>query len=190
MKCDNISIMNQYRIKPSTLKGDIEVPSSKSHTLRSILFGALGDGKTLIHHYLPSTDTQAMIDACRLFGATLDVSPTQIAIQGISGKIDKIEDVIHAGNSGIVLRFCSAVGALASQPMVITGDYSIRHQRPMQPLLDALSQLGVSATSMRGDGFAPIILQVPSNQVKLSSMEKTLSLCPPCSSPLPSLRDP
>lgn len=153
--------MSQYRVKKALLSGSLTVPPSKSHTLRAILFGALGSGKTVIRHYLPSSDAQAMIEACRLFGATVDVSPDQIIIQGINGNIQKTEDVINAGNSGIVLRFCAAVGALASLPVVITGDHSIRHQRPMKQLLDGLSQLGVSALSMRGDNYAPVIIQGP-----------------------------
>jgi len=151
--------MPQYLIKKTVLKGEISIPSSKSHTLRAILFGSLGKGKSLIHHYLPSTDTQAMIEACRLFGATIDVSPTCLQIQGLNGTIDHAKDVIHAGNSGIVLRFCAAIGALAQHPVVITGDHSIRHQRPMKPLLDGLSQLGVSAVSMRGDYYAPVVIK-------------------------------
>lgn len=102
-----------------------------------------------------------MIEACRLLGATIEVTPTRIEIQGTKGKINHTEDVINAGNSGIVLRFCSAIGSLSSNPVVITGDHSIRHQRPMKHLLDGLSQLGVSTSSMRGDGFAPIILKGP-----------------------------
>lgn len=153
--------MNQYNVKKSHLKGEISIPASKSHTLRAILFGALADGKSTIHGYLDSTDTQAMIEACRHFGATLDVYPDRIEIKGVNGKITHTEDVINAGNSGIVLRFCAAVGALSKNPIVITGDHSIRHQRPVKPLLDGLSQLGVSTTSMRGDGFAPIIIHGP-----------------------------
>ncbi len=143
------------------MKGGISVPASKSHTLRALLFGALGRGKSRINRYLPSSDTHAMIEACRLFGAALDVSPHHIDIEGISGKVDHTEDVINAGNSGIVLRFCTAIGALAKKPVVITGDYSIRHQRPMKPLLGGLAQLGVSTASMRGDGYAPVIIQGP-----------------------------
>ena len=153
--------MAQYLVKKASLNGTITIPSSKSHTMRSILFGALGNGKSVIHRYLPSADAQAMIAACRLFGATVDVSSDYLEIEGIKGIVQNTEDIIHAGNSGIVLRFCSAIGALASHPIVITGDYSIRHNRPMQPLLDALSQLGVLAASMRGDGYAPVIIRGP-----------------------------
>ena len=126
-----------------------------------------------------------MIEACRLFGASIDVTPSMIKIEGIDGKIKYASDVINAGNSGIVLRFCSAIGALACHPVVITGDYSIRHQRPMKPLLEGLSQLGVSAVSMRGDGYAPIIIQGPLKSGKRRYQEKILSLSPRFSLPQP-----
>lgn len=153
--------MSRYLVSQKRLKGEIDIPASKSHTLRAILFGAMGLGKTTIHHCLLSSDVHAMIAACRLLGATVEVSANTLEIQGINGKISWTEDVINASNSGIVLRFCSAIGALAANPVVITGDHSIRHQRPMLPLLDGLGQLGVTATSMRGDGYAPIIIQGP-----------------------------
>lgn len=153
--------MSQYIIKKSQLKGAIVIPPSKSHTLRAILFGSLAQGKSLIHNPLFSSDAQSMIEACRLFGAKIELFPTSLSIEGIGGKITSCEDVIHAGNSGIVLRFCTAIGALSRRPIVVTGDYSIRHQRPMQQLLEGLSQLGVSALSMRGDGYAPVIIQGP-----------------------------
>ena len=153
--------MRHFCVKQSELKGEITIPSSKSHTLRAILFAALATGRSVIYHYLPSPDTFAMIDACRLFGAIVDIYPKRLEIVGIDGKIQYTEDVIHAGNSGIVLRFCSTVGALSAHPVVITGDHSIRHNRPMKPLLEGLKQLKVQAKSMREDGFAPVILEGP-----------------------------
>lgn len=151
----------QYLIRKSKLQGTITIPPSKSHSLRAILFGALGNGTTTIRHYLPSPDAQAMIEACRLFGAKVSAVNDTLQIRGLDGKIAFSEDVINAGNSGIVLRFCAAIGANAPRPVVITGDHSIRHQRPMQPLLDGLCQLGVQVSSMRGDGYAPVIVQGP-----------------------------
>ncbi|MBF0313391.1 MAG: 3-phosphoshikimate 1-carboxyvinyltransferase [Oligoflexia bacterium] len=157
--------MGNYFIKPlphqGMLCGEITVPSSKSHTLRAILFATMASGTSTIHRYLPSSDTFAMIEACKLFGAKITVLAEQLVIEGVSGKITVTEDVINAGNSGIVLRFCSAIGALGSSTVVITGDHSIRHQRPMQAQLQAMKELGVWVDSMRGDGFAPIIVKGP-----------------------------
>ena len=159
--------MTRYIVKKSVLKGEIAVPPSKSHTLRSILFGALADGTTVIHNYLPAPDTLAMIEACRMFGAVIEVSAESICIQGVKGKILLAKDVIHAGNSGIILRFCTAIGGLASHPIVVTGDESIRYHRPMQTLLSGLSQLGCRVRSMRGDGFAPVIIEGPIKSGKI-----------------------
>ena len=97
----------------------------------------------------------------------MEVFSDRYEVKGVDGNYSYTEDVIDAGNSGIVLRFCSAVGALYSRPVVITGDHSIRHRRPMQPLLSGLSQLGVQVSSMRGDGFAPILIQGPMRPGKL-----------------------
>jgi len=160
--------MGQYLVKKSTLHGELIVPSSKSQTLRAILFAALAEGKSYIHNYLNSPDTDAMINAFRLFGAKIHVFPSYLEIDGIHGNITQCEDVIQAGNSGIVLRFCSAIGALSPYPVVITGDHSIRHQRPMQPLIEGLSQLAVSIKTMRGDNFAPLIIEGPIQTGKIT----------------------
>jgi len=153
--------MGSYIVRSSRVRGDIHIPASKSHTLRALLFGALGCGKSVIYNYLPSTDVSSMCRALQLFGAKVQVLPESISIEGVDGKIGCAEDVIDAGNSGIVLRFCAALAALSEYPIVITGDHSIRHQRPMQPLLEGLSQLGVKAISTKQDGYAPVIIQGP-----------------------------
>lgn len=159
-----------YSIKPSTLRGSIFIPPSKSHTLRAILFASLATGSSVIRHYLKSPDTVAMIKACKLLGAKIDVSADQLNIIGTAGKPRVPDDVIDAGNSGQVLRFVAAIAALLSGYTVLTGDHSIRTNRPIQPLLDGLSQLGVTAISTKGDGFAPIIIKGP-----LQSGKTTLS---------------
>jgi 3-phosphoshikimate 1-carboxyvinyltransferase len=150
-----------YLVKPSVLQGEIQIPPSKSHSLRAILFGALGTGKTTIHDYLPSPDVASMIQACLALGCKIKCHDRSLEIEGLAGKIQGAEDVIHAGNSGIVLRFITAIAALGSEPLLITGDASIRSQRSMQPLLDALQQLNVHARAARGNGYAPLIIEGP-----------------------------
>lgn len=153
--------MSRFIVKKGTIKGKITLPPSKSQTLRAILFGAMGKGKTVIHRYLESPDAYAMIEACRSLGAEIAQFPDRLEIRGINGKIKGAEDVIQAGNSGLVLRLIAALAGLSLRPIVITGDYSIRHQRPMNPLLEGLKQLGVTAVSTKEDGYAPVIIQGP-----------------------------
>jgi 3-phosphoshikimate 1-carboxyvinyltransferase len=151
--------MGNYSITPSSLRGSVAIPTSKSHTMRAILFGSLANGKSHIHHYLPAPDTNHMIQACKLLGAHINIKPKVLEIEGINGNITRVEDVIQAGNSGIILRFITAIAALSPTYIVITGDHSLRHQRPMGPMLEALNQLDVFAVSSRGDGFAPLIIK-------------------------------
>ncbi|MDP1879429.1 MAG: 3-phosphoshikimate 1-carboxyvinyltransferase [Parachlamydiaceae bacterium] len=153
--------MSFIEVNKSILSGNISIPSSKSQTMRALIFALMASGKSLIHNYLHSPDTFSMIEACRSFGAKVTILPYTIEMEGIGGKVSCTADVIYAGNSGIILRFCSALGALASLPVVVTGDYSIRYQRPIAALIDGLSQLDVQVTSMRGDHFAPLIIQGP-----------------------------
>ena len=153
--------MASFMVKKSSLTGEVWVPPSKSHTLRAVLFASLAKGKSFIHNHLHSPDAEAMINACRLFGADIQVDSNKISVSGLNGKIDHAEDVINAGNSGIVLRFCTAVGALSEHPIVVTGDHSVRHLRLVEPLLEGLKQLGVKVNTMRGDGYAPVIVQGP-----------------------------
>lgn len=150
-----------YQIKPSVLKGHITIPPSKSHTLRAILFASLAKGESVIHHYLPSPDTQAMIQACVSLGAKITIDKHHLTITGVNGKPNTPDNIIDAGNSGQVFRFIAAVSALSSGYTVITGDHSVRTNRPIQTLLDGLTHLKAFAVSAKGDGSAPIIIKGP-----------------------------
>ncbi len=153
--------MTQYLIKPSQISGRLTLPSSKSHTLRALTFALMAKGVSHIRSYLPSPDTNAMVKALRLLGAVVDVTDHEIAVDGTAGNLNRAEDVIDCGNSGQVLRFIGALSALMPNYTILTGDHSIRHNRPVIPLLDGLTQLGAFAASSRGDGFAPIIVRGP-----------------------------
>lgn len=144
------------------------IPASKSHTMRALLFGALARGKSTIRNYLPTPDTNHMIHACKLLGAKVDIVNNELIMEGIDGRIESVEDVIQAGNSGLILRFISTIAALCPSYVVITGDHSIRHQRPMEKVLNGLNQLGVFAVSSRLDGFAPLIIKGPLKGGKVS----------------------
>jgi len=153
--------MANFHIRSSSLQGSLTIPSSKSHTLRAILFAALGHGTSSIENYLPSPDTKAMIEAVQLLGASVEQNSTILTIRGLSGIPQVAENVIQCGNSGQVLRFVGAIAGLMPHYTILTGDASIRYNRPIKPLLDGLTQLGVQAHSARGDGFAPIVIKGP-----------------------------
>ncbi len=152
---------NIMDISPSQLEGTIPIPPSKSQTLRAILFASLAKGTSTIHDYLHSPDTQKMIQAIESFGAGVKVNSKTLTIEGTGGALRSPSQTIDCGNSGITLRFISALASLLPTPTSLTGDASIQSLRPMQPLLDALNDLGAKAVSLKGNGFAPLQIQGP-----------------------------
>lgn len=153
--------MKSFVVKKSSPKGTIAVPPSKSHTLRSLVFALMAEGTSCITNYLNSPDTIAMIHAIEALGAKVTKQENSLQIVGTSGEIHPAEDVIDSGNSGQVLRFIGALSALSDTYTVITGDHSIRHNRPVKPMLTALQHLGAFAVSAKGNDKAPIIIKGP-----------------------------
>ena len=153
--------MKNYIVTQSTLTGTMDIPTSKSQSIRAILFATLASGTSTIKHYLHSTDIEAMITACCQLGAHIERDQEQLIITGVNGSPRTPDDIIDAGNSGLVLRFIACIAGLQDNHIVITGDCSIRHNRTVLPLIEALPKLGVSCESLRGDNHAPLILKGP-----------------------------
>ncbi|MCB1107837.1 MAG: 3-phosphoshikimate 1-carboxyvinyltransferase, partial [Chlamydiia bacterium] len=61
-----------YHVTPGPLSGTIEIPPSKSHTHRALLFALLAKGTSKVHKYLDSPDSAAMLKTIKAFGATVE----------------------------------------------------------------------------------------------------------------------
>lgn len=151
----------QYTVEKSGLSGSITVTASKSHTMRAILLASMAEGSSVIRQPLPSPDTAAMIAACAALGAGIVQDGDALRVQGTGGRLSVPRQVIDVGNSGQVLRFAGALASTLPWYTVLTGDASVCSIRPMQPLLDALGQLGAFAVSSKNDGHAPVIVKGP-----------------------------
>jgi len=137
----------------------LHLPPSKSQTLRAILFASLATGISTIENPLESPDTEAMIAACKAIGADISQHNNTLSIQGIGSKRALSASTLDAGNSGIVLRFMGAIGALFTTPFTLSGDASMLSRRSCRALIDGLTQLGASVTSQ--NGHAPLTIQGP-----------------------------
>ncbi|MFB6186876.1 MAG: 3-phosphoshikimate 1-carboxyvinyltransferase, partial [Halobacteriaceae archaeon] len=149
----------RVQLTPSTLAGQVQAPPSKSYTHRAFLAGGLGN-ETTIHSPLISADTRATLRVIDAFGAAVDHDDNQVHISGFTGEPQTPNDIIDCANSGTTLRLATATAGLVDGMTVLTGDDSLR-QRPQGPLLDALTQLGATAKSTRGNGQAPLVISGP-----------------------------
>ncbi len=148
------------KVSKSKPSGKVEIPGSKSHTIRALFIAGLADGQSEIIKPLLSSDTLSAIETCRALGAEIKMEADRLIVSGTAGKIKTPDDVVNVGNSGTTLRFGVACAALGNGYAVFTGDHQIR-RRPMGQLLEALNNLGAHAFSTRNNGSAPVVVKGP-----------------------------
>ncbi len=146
--------------KSPNLHGSVKIPPNKSHSFRAMIMASLAEGTSRIISPAISNDWMLGAEAMEMFGAHVEPKAQGVwEITGTGGKLNTPEDIINCGNSGIILRFFTAMSACCEGYTILTGDHSLRHIRPCQPLIDALSSLGAWAVSSKGDGHAPLIVR-------------------------------
>ena len=145
--------------KSNGLKGAIKIPPNKSHSFRALIMASLAEGTSRIIAPAVSSDWMRGTEALEMFGAQIIPKAEKAwEVTGTAGRLQTPEDIVDCGNSGIILRFFTALAACCDGYTVLTGDRSLRHIRPCQPLIDALNSLGAWAVATKGDGHAPIVV--------------------------------
>jgi len=131
-------------IKPDkTLKGKIQLPSSKSISNRLLIMQAVSGEKFSINNLSRADDTVILQKLLN----TIDMSANQ-----------KDAVVIDCSNSGADLRFLTALLAIKPGRWVLTGTDRMK-QRPVGELVDSLKQLGASVEYLGNVGFPPLLIK-------------------------------
>ena len=136
------------KVEKSKISGEIVCPSNKSYTHRAIFLASLAGNNSRVENVLLSADTNATIDACKKFGAEMEIEDSSIVIKEPIKFGTKVPE-INAENSGTTIRIASGIASLFSEEIVLTGDSSLQ-KRPMLPLLEALSSIGAQCDSTNG----------------------------------------
>jgi 3-phosphoshikimate 1-carboxyvinyltransferase len=143
----------------SPIDAVLELPGSKSYTNRALLIAALADGHSRISRALFSDDTDYMQQALTALGidVSADANTTTFFVEGCGGRIPATEAELFIGNAGTAARFLTAAVALGHGRYVLDGVARMR-ERPIEPLLDGLRQLGVDARSQYDNGCPPVVI--------------------------------
>lgn len=143
-------------IKPGKLNdATVSVPGSKSYTHRMMIAAALSDGECSIKNPLRSEDTLLTVSCLKQIGTKIREAAGDVIIQGTGGKFKPSDHPINLGNSGTSMRLLTAIVALGQGSYILTGTDRMQ-QRPIQDLLDSLSQMGIGAQSLNNDGCPPV----------------------------------
>lgn len=132
---------------PTVAAGDlvdatVVVPGSKSETNRALVLAALSDGPSVITGGLSSRDADLMRAALGQLGTSIEEDGEAWRVTPPASFTQSAEP-IDCGLAGTVMRFVPPIAALNGGVTTFIGD-AHASERPMGPLLDALSQLGIA----------------------------------------------
>ena len=152
--------MNQsLHYKSPSLQGSIRVPGDKSISHRSIMFGALAEGTTVVTGFLKGNDCLSTIDCFRKMGVTIEENDDTIVIHGVGfDGLREPKEILDVGNSGTTTRLL--LGILAGLPFhsVVIGDDSIA-SRPMKRVTEPLRKMGASIDGREGGQYTPLSIR-------------------------------
>lgn len=125
----------------------MNIPSSKSLSVRALLLAAFADGKSIIKNVLDSDDTNNCIGALKSLGIKIEQNERDFTIYGCGGKIEKSTSVF-VGSSGITSRFLlallvAAISEFNDIEIILDGSEQLR-KRPIKTLVDVLRKIGAN----------------------------------------------
>lgn len=160
------------------MAGEVSIPGDKSISHRSIMFGALADGITIVTNFLTGDDCLNTIKCFQQLGVHIEQKEDTIVIHGTGFHgLKEPTEILDVGNSGTTIRLL--LGVLAGCPFhtCLIGDESIA-MRPMTRVTLPLKEMGakidgrsageLTPLSIRGGNLKGITYELPvaSAQVK------------------------
>lgn len=162
----------------------IEVPPSKSHSMRALVLASFAEGSSQIKNLLMSGDTKRAISVFESLGVKFKIEQKTISSadiivfppkEGLKKRIEKQKPIkIDAGNSGTLFYFLGSILSLMSSDFILTGDSSIL-KRPVKPLIEIYEGLGLKYEFIGSYEKAPIRVLADSSLIK-NLEEKSLCL--------------
>lgn len=133
-------------LSPSSLHGEITMPSSKSFAHRQLIAASLADRPTRLHINTLSEDVKATIRCLQALGANIILSDhdTVIFVEPITARPETA--CLFCGESGSTLRFLLPIAAVLGISCTFDGTGRLPG-RPNKPLLDAMRNQGIQASS-------------------------------------------
>ncbi|KTB47496.1 3-phosphoshikimate 1-carboxyvinyltransferase [Dehalogenimonas alkenigignens] len=129
--------------------GAVAAPPSKSYTIRALFAAALAEGRSVIRNPLAADDSEAAADVLTRLGAGIERGANTWTVAG--GNLEPPHQKLDCRQSAATLRFLAPVCAALEGVSRITFAPGLA-RRPMAPLFEAFSQLGV-ASELAGNYF-------------------------------------
>lgn len=143
------------------LKGEIRVPTDKSISHRTVMLGALAQGRSRVRNFLRAEDTLATVRCLQALGVTIKEQEQgevlEIEGHGLKG-IREASGILDCGNSGTTMRLLTGLAAGYPFMTILTGDDSLR-QRPMARVVRPLLLMGATLDGRKNGAYAPLTIR-------------------------------
>ncbi len=153
--------------KCSALNGSARIPGDKSISHRSIMFGSLAIGETIISGLLEGEDVLHTAEAMRAMGAKIYNSDDGLwHIYGVGiGGLQEPSQVLEMGNSGTSTRLLMGLVGGHNITATFAGDASLT-KRPMGRVIKPLEMMGATFLS-RSNGRLPLTVKGAENTLPI-----------------------
>ena len=141
------------------LTGELRVPGDKSISHRSIMLGALAEGKTVVKGFLEGDDAMATLKAFKAMGVDIQWPANgEVTIQGVGMHgLKQPTEPLYLGNAGTAMRLMAGLMAAQSFDVTLTGDQSLSG-RPMNRVVKPLAEMGAQIETAEG-GRPPLTIR-------------------------------
>ena len=130
-----------------SLEGELVIPNSKYHAHRALILASLAPDVSRIEGLSDAGHVRHTIAALRRLGTSITIEGGTFIVRG--GPYRPTGAEVSVGSSGTTLYFLTGLASLANAPVTITGQKYFQ-RRPIGPLLEALSGMGVQLSSASG----------------------------------------
>ena len=138
-----------YDLLPETeirLRGDADVPASKSFAQRAILLAALASGTTRLYGVTLCDDVEAALGIARSLYADVQLDGTTLTIIGhqdiLRDGLKVRDNTLFVRESGLLARLCIPLAGLTEEEILITGEKTLLRRR-IDDHRTALRKLGL-----------------------------------------------
>ena len=153
----NYQVKNIYG-KTNNKNITVRVSGSKSITARAMLISALADGESTLFNAQFSDDCATFLKCLNALGISTHTNGTTVKITGCGGKLAVNQAEINVGSAGTAARFLPAFLAFQKGKFYVDSSAQMKN-RPVEPLITALTQLGARFTFLEKENSFPFIIE-------------------------------
>lgn len=157
--------MKCVTINSSILKGEINIPPSKSMCHRAIICAGLSEGISNVKNVVFSKDIDATIDAMNSLGVNIEKNNNDLVIKG-NGDLEIINSNINCEESGSTLRFLIPLVSLMSKSVTFEGKGKLV-ERPLNPYYEIFKNQKIDYKNVKGKLPLTINGQLKSGEYKI-----------------------